>query len=53
MFLPVGREYGVTQMGSSVYGDAKTSKMKGEDLYTNHFWKLLTGSGAPNIVHDE
>lgn len=52
MYLPIGRDFGCSQIGSYVYGNQKTSKFKGKDLYTEHFWKLLTGSSAP-IVFDE
>lgn len=50
MYLPVGRDYGVSQVGNWMYGNSKTSQFKGKDLYTAHFWKLLTGSGAPAVV---
>lgn len=42
----------MSQVGSYVYGGAKTAKFKGKDLYTDLFWKLLTGTGAPNLVED-
>jgi len=50
LYLPVGEKEGVSQVGKSVYGNSKTSKWKGRDLYTDHFWKLLTGSKPPHLV---
>jgi NADH dehydrogenase FAD-containing subunit len=52
MYLPVGSNDGVTQIGKSVYGGSKTSKHKGKDLYTDFFWKHLTGSDAPHLVNE-
>ncbi|KAH9254192.1 hypothetical protein BASA81_007781 [Batrachochytrium salamandrivorans] len=53
MYLPVGCNDGVSQIGNTVYGASKTSKFKGKDLYTNFFWKHLTGGYAPIIVDME
>ena len=53
MYLPLGPKGGVTQVGKTVYGAAKTEKFKGKDLYTGFFWKTLTGSGAPMLVDQE
>jgi len=50
MYLPVGAHHGVSQKGSYVYGDKKTEGFKGKDLYTDLFWKTLTGAGAPMLV---
>ena len=50
MYLPVGANNGVSQIGSTVYGDGKTAQFKGKDLYTSFFWKLLTGGEAPLLV---
>ena len=47
IYLPMGPRYGLSQVGASTYFDAKTSKCKGEDLYTEYFWKLLTGNPPP------
>lgn len=47
MYLPIGPDAGVSQLNGWVYGDAKTSKWKGKDLYTNLFWNELTGKNAP------
>ena len=47
MYLPIGPKKGVSQVGRWVYDDKKTAKFKGMDLYTDHFWKLLTGKPAP------
>ena len=52
IYLPVGQNYGVSQVGSWVYGHSKTSKYKGKDLYTDLFWKRLTGGVPPPIVDD-
>jgi len=52
MYLPIGESDGVSQLGKSVYGAAKTSKYKGKDLYTNFFWKELTGTQAPILVKE-
>lgn len=52
MYLPVGANHGCTQIGSYVYGDKATSKYKGKDLYTNFFWKHLTGGYAPLLVDE-
>jgi NADH dehydrogenase FAD-containing subunit len=53
MYLPVGKAHGVSQLGRTVYGDAKTAKFKGQDLYTNMFWKVLTGGYAPVLADVE
>jgi NADH dehydrogenase FAD-containing subunit len=53
MYLPVGKAHGVSQLGKTVYGDAKTAKFKGKDLYTNMFWKALTGGYAPVLADIE
>jgi len=47
MYLPLGPEKGVSQVGAYSYTDAKTSKSKGLDLYTDFFWKMLTGNPPP------
>lgn len=52
MYLPIGESDGVSQLRKSVYGAAKTSKYKGKDLYTNFFWKELTGTQAPILVKE-
>jgi NADH dehydrogenase FAD-containing subunit len=49
MYLPLGPNYGVSQLNGWVYGDKKTSAWKGKDLYCDLFWKELTGSKAPSI----
>lgn len=52
MYLPIGPTKGVSQVGGWTYGDAKTSKFKGKDLYTTYWWTMLTGAGAPPVVED-
>lgn len=47
LYLPIGPKHGVSQIGGWTYSDAKTRKWKGEDLYTEHFWKQLTGNPPP------
>ena len=53
MFLPVGCKDGVSQIGKSVYGGAKTSQYKGKDLYTKLFWKEMTGGEPPLLVDQD
>lgn len=52
MYLPIGPAKGVSQLNGWVYGDAKTSKWKGKDLYCDLFWTELTGTNAPPIPSD-
>jgi len=48
MYLPFGPDQGVSQVKSGkVYGDAKTSKAKGKDLFTEYFYRLLTNLDPP------
>ena len=47
MFLPIGPDFGVSQSNGWTYGDKKTRKWKGKDLYCDLFWKELTGLKAP------
>ncbi|KAH9260197.1 hypothetical protein BASA81_001366 [Batrachochytrium salamandrivorans] len=52
MYLPVGPYSGVSYYKGFVFGDRKTSRWKGRDLYTQMFWGLLTGekcAAAPKI----
>ena len=53
MYLPVGENHGMSQVGKYVYGAAKTRKFKGKDMYTDFFWKLLTGGKPPSLVGED
>lgn len=49
MYLPLGPDKGVSQFNGWTFGDNRTSKWKGKDLYTDLFWRQLTGHAAPSI----
>jgi hypothetical protein len=57
MYLPVGARRVESRSSAGrcteYIGDAKTSKVKVKDLYTNMFWKALTGGYAPLLADIE
>jgi len=53
MYLPIGPTQGVSQVNGWVYGDNRTSRWKGKDLYCNTFWKELAGVSAPPIPSNQ
>jgi hypothetical protein len=52
LFLPFGPVRGLS-LGQKTFTDKETSKWKGRDLYTEYFWKLLTGNPPPALPVDD
>jgi NADH dehydrogenase FAD-containing subunit len=52
MHLPVTSTDGVSQWYGMVFGGTTTSRWKGKDLYTDQWWKILTGHTAPLAMNN-